>query len=182
MEGILLRKFINSLFMCSFLVYLFVWAMVIFDGIVLQKSIDKSFIDFFTKHSNFDPFRSFVEIFYGRIKISQLVDILLKSFVLFIPMGIFLPTLFEGMNKPRRYFSLISILMLIILVYDVFFIRGCIDIEKVFLCVLGACLGFLISRNENIRCTLYFIGYRRTRKRIKYSDEIKISIDDWNWN
>jgi len=172
MEDIILRNFVNALFVCGFLIYLYVCVVVIYNGDILQRSYNAGLLEYCFKNANFNPFRHFINVYIGQIKPNQLINFLQRTLILFIPMGIFIPILFESMNNVKRFFYLMLAAAIIVSTFDIIFVSGTIDIEKVFLYIVGSMIGYLITRSEKVRYTFYFRAYRRSRKRFKYNKRL----------
>lgn len=71
---------------------------------------------------------------------------LLGNFVLFLPMGIFLPILFKRLSIFKKYIITIILVLLLIEIIQVITRLGSFDIDDLLLNLLGAILGFSIYK------------------------------------
>lgn len=71
---------------------------------------------------------------------------LLGNFVLFLPMGIFLPILFKRLSIFKKYIITIILVLLSIEIIQVITRLGSFDIDDLLLNLLGAILGFSIYK------------------------------------
>ncbi len=71
---------------------------------------------------------------------------LLGNFVLFLPMGIFLPILFKRLSIFKKYIITIILVLLLIEIIQAIIRLGSFDIDDLLLNLLGAILGFSIYK------------------------------------
>lgn len=71
---------------------------------------------------------------------------LLGNFALFMPFGYFIPRLFEKYRMFIKFILFTFVVLLFIETIQVLTIRGCFDVDDIILNLIGAAIGYLISR------------------------------------
>lgn len=80
----------------------------------------------------------------GTINIKTVIANLFGNFILFMPFGLFLPTLFDVMKKPLRYLATIFSIVFAIEIMQIIFQVGAFDIDDFILNIAGSMFAFII--------------------------------------
>ena len=105
-----------------------------------------SIIEYAKSRSNFVPFKSimmYIKMYRYGITSVPIIN-LFGNFLMFVPMGVFLPTLF---NKLKNFFASMGVTFIFLAFIEITQIltrRGSFDIDDLILNMLGAVVGFLI--------------------------------------
>lgn len=95
---------------------------------------------------NLVPFRSLFEYFIragdGTMNLSTAVSNLLGNFVIFMPMGFFLPVLFKSTNSIKKFLLVVTLAITAAEVFQLIFQIGQFDIDDFILRISGALLVF----------------------------------------
>ena len=141
---------------CLFFFYCVILAEILF----LSRTPEASFgrLEYMLSYSNVCPFGTVVRYISFFLKHRDLGSFCLAlkniggNFILFMPMGFFLPVLFSHLRHFRK--SLFAILQLVLLVefFQGFFRVGIPDIDDLIVNAAGACVGILMGKNFRESC------------------------------
>ena len=116
-------------------------------------------LEYIKYSSNIVPFKTISAyinaIFYGSMNIDIPIKNLVGNFILFLPMGIYLPYLTIKMDKIATFSIAIIILVFIIEVVQLVTRIGSFDIDDFILNILGALIGFGIWKTKVIQNIMY---------------------------
>ena len=105
---------------------------------------DLSLVDYMKFNSNFIPFKTITTyvkaLFDGSMNIP--IKNLVGNFILFLPMGIYLPFFLKKINRGYLFFISMVFLLFIVEVIQLVTRRGSFDIDDFILNMLGALIGF----------------------------------------
>lgn len=107
-------------------------------------------LEYIKYSSNFVPFKT-INTYINALQDGTMnrdipIKNLLGNFVLFLPMGIFLPILFKRLSIFKKYIITIILVLLSIEIIQVITRLGSFDIDDLLLNLLGAILGFSIYK------------------------------------
>ena len=129
-----MKKEIKIVFSISFIFYLFVLGFILFLGSRGYRGYgsDLSLLEYMKNSSNFVPFRTIDLYFQALINRNINLDIPIKNlvgnFILFLPMGIYLPFFIKKINKVMVFSISMILLLFIIEVMQLVTRRGSFDI------------------------------------------------------
>lgn len=155
-----MRNAKRLIFHISFLFYLFALVMLLFVGVIFvgvrgQLWTDLSLIDYIKSSSNFVPFKTIrlylVAMEQGTLNLSIPIKNLLGNFIMFLPIGIYLPYYIKKINKIIRFTFSMIILLFIIEVTQLVTRRGSFDIDDFILNIIGALIGFAIWKSKSVQ-------------------------------
>ncbi|WP_026906798.1 VanZ family protein [Paucisalibacillus globulus] len=146
-----MKKAIKVIFSMSFIVYLFVLAMLLFlNRAGSTWSTGLSLLETIRFNSNFIPFKTIITYIQAMFDGSMNADIPIKNLFgnlfMFLPMGIYLPFFINKANKVRTFIALMTIVLLLIETIQLISRRGSFDIDDFILNMIGALIGFGIWR------------------------------------
>lgn len=108
--------------------------------------------------SNFVPFKTIttyiLAIFDGSMNMYIPIENLFGNFMMFMPMGIYLPYLFKHLNKFSRFTISMSFLLIVIEVVQVVTRLGSFDIDDFILNMLGAWIGYGVWKTKVVQYLL----------------------------
>ncbi|MGE7667186.1 VanZ family protein [Ureibacillus composti] len=146
-----MKKLIKGIFDISFIFYLFVLLIILFLGTRGYRgftSADFTLLEYIKTSSNFVPFNTistyFKAIFDGSMNMDIPIKNLAGNFILFLPMGLYLPFLVRKINKVIVFSISMIFLLFFIEVTQVVIRKGSFDIDDFILNMLGM-LGTLIG-------------------------------------
>jgi len=141
-----MKKAIKVVFSIGFIFYLLVLLFILFLGTRGYIWSDLSLLEYIKRSSNFVPFKTISTYFKAISDGSMNMDIPIKNlvgnFILFLPMGFYLPFFMKKINKVSVFSFSMIILLLIIEVLQLVTRRGSFDIDDLILNILGALIGF----------------------------------------
>jgi glycopeptide antibiotics resistance protein len=148
-----MRKVIKLSFGLSFVLYLFVLLVLLFLGTSRGYMwADLSWIEYIKSASNFVPFKTIKMYMNAMIHGSMNVEIPIKNlignFIMFIPMGMYLPFFIKRINSKSIFFTTMFFLLFVIEVIQLGTRRGSFDIDDFILNMAGALIGFSIWRSK----------------------------------
>ncbi|WP_428912183.1 VanZ family protein [Niallia sp. Krafla_26] len=150
-----MKKVIKVVFSISFIFYLFVLMIILFLGTRGYIWSDLSLLEYIKRSSNFVPFKTITTYFKAILNGSMNIDIPIKNlvgnFILFLPMGIYLPLYIRKINKVSVFSISMILLLFIIEVMQVFTRKGSFDIDDFILNMLGALIGFGIWKTKVVQ-------------------------------
>lgn len=135
----------------SFGIYLFALAVILFmSSRGLGFAHELTLLEYIKYSSNFVPFKT-INTYINALQDGTMnrdipIKNLLGNFVLFLPMGIFLPILFKRLSIFKKYIITIILVLLSIEIIQVITRLGSFDIDDLLLNLLGAILGFSIYK------------------------------------
>ena len=105
--------------------------------------------------SNIIPFKTISTyisaLFTGSMNLNIPIENLVGNFILFIPMGIYLPYFIKKLNKLSIYVTVMTLLLFGIEVVQLVTRRGSFDIDDFILNMLGALLGYFIWKSKVVQ-------------------------------
>lgn len=164
-----MKKVVDLLIKSSFIIYILVLCMILFFG-SRGRWDSFSILEYAAMQMNLVPFKTIA--LYVRAMMRETInpDIaianLLGNFLLFMPMGLYLPVLFRKIRSLIDFLLyMIPILSLVELV-QLLTKRGSLDIDDLILNLAGAILGFLIWKSEPVQYLWKKIKYINEQVRI----------------
>lgn len=148
-------QYMKKVLLGLFFLYCLLLAEILFLSRVAVREITVA--EYFRTYANVCPFKTIVRYTVHVMTRKDLASLRLAisniggNFVLFMPMGIFLPVLFKGLNRFRRAFFVILLLVFLIEFCQGIFRVGIPDIDDLAVNMTGACVGILLGKN--------FVGY-----------------------
>ena len=137
-----------------FLVLFCLYSLLLSEILLTGRESDPLFSvkDYFILHANVIPFKTLIRYisFYASRRDCESFLLAFSNiggnFFLFLPMGFFLPVLFAGMRRSRRCFFIIFCLIMAAELLQGVFRVGVPDIDDLTVNMLGAYIGFLLSK------------------------------------
>ena len=149
-----MKRVIKVVLGISFILYLFVLAAILFLR-PREIWLDMPILEYIKYSSNIVPFKTISTyinaIFDGSMNIDIPIKNLIGNFILFLPMGIYLPFLTKKINKMNVLSIFMIILLFIIEVVQLVTRRGSFDIDDFILNILGALIGFAIWKTKVVQ-------------------------------
>ncbi|WP_234703466.1 VanZ family protein [Metabacillus indicus] len=149
-----MKKIFNAVFSISFMFYLLALISLLFLG-SRGYWTDVSLIEYIKSSSNFVPFKTinlYVHaIFDGSMNRDTPIKNLFGNFVMFLPMGIYLPYFIKRMNKVSVFSISMMISLLVIEIVQVAAKRGSFDIDDFILNMSGALIGYFIWKSKVVQ-------------------------------
>lgn len=148
-------QYMKKILLGLFFLYCVLLAEILFLSRVAAREI--SVAEYFRTFSNICPFKTIVRYTFHVMTRKDLASLRLAlcniggNFILFMPMGIFLPVLFKRLNRFRRAFFVIFLLVFLIEFCQGVFRVGIPDIDDLTVNMAGACIGILLGKK--------FVGY-----------------------
>ncbi len=146
-------KFIKIALGFSFIVYIFALAVILFLG-TRGIGSDISLLEYIKHSSNIVPFSTIVmyiqAINDGTMNIDIPIRNLLGNFVLFLPMGIYLPFFIKKLNKIGSFILSMTMILFIVEIIQLLTRRGSFDVDDFILNLLGALCGFVIWKLDKV--------------------------------
>ena len=154
-----------------FLIYIItICTLTLFDEIFGRNGLiiikwDKELLNFYLKYSfNIVPFKTinlFVSgYFNGIVSLKNFSVNVLGNLCAFMPFAIFLPLIFESMNKYSKFLVTMIIIVIIIEILQFVTMSGSCDIDDLILNVFGASIVYFICKisviRSIIRCIFLF--------------------------
>jgi glycopeptide antibiotics resistance protein len=142
----------------SFVFYLLALVYLLFLGTRAIFWSDISWIEYIKNSSNFVPFKTIttyiLAMFDGSMNMYIPIENLFGNFMMFMPMGIYLPYLFKHLNKFSRFTISMSSLLIVIEVVQVVTRLGSFDIDDFILNMLGAWIGYGVWKTKVVQYLL----------------------------
>lgn len=125
-------------------------ALLIYLLFFRHRASDIPLTEYIRCSTNFVPFFSFYAFFTTpyisyRVAVPFLIN-LIGNMVLFLPWGIVLPMLNEKFVSAKRFFTLTAIVIIAVEILQVLLQVGTCDIEDFLMNMIGASVGFFISK------------------------------------
>lgn len=131
---------------------------VMFVGMRGHIWTDMSLIEYIRNSSNFIPFKTISTyvraMFDGSLNISIVIKNLLGNFILFLPMGIYLPYYVKRINKFGKFTLSMVILLFLVEATQLVTRRGSFDIDDFILNMAGTLLGYSIWKTKIVQSIL----------------------------
>jgi len=144
-------------------IYLIALIMLLFVGVMFVGMrghiwTDMSLIEYIRNSSNFIPFKTISTyvraMFDGSLNISIVIKNLLGNFILFLPMGIYLPYYVKRINKFGKFTLSMVILLFLVEATQLVTRRGSFDIDDFILNMAGTLLGYSIWKTKIVQSIL----------------------------
>ncbi|MDQ0157944.1 VanZ family protein [Robertmurraya andreesenii] len=165
-----MRKIIKILLSISFVIYLLALVVLLFLGTRGFFWSDQSLIDYIRSSSNFVPFKTIslyiTALFDGSMNMDIPIKNLFGNFLMFLPMGIYLPYYIKKINKVSSFVVTMVLLFFVIELVQVVTRRGSFDIDDLILNLLGALIGFAIWRTKGVQKALKKLDSKGISKRL----------------
>lgn len=147
-------KYIKIALGFSFIIYFFALAIILFLGSRGFQFEDLSLLQYIQQSSNLVPF-STISLYIqaindGTMNIAIPIQNLLGNFILFMPMGIYLPFFFKKLNKVGSFMISMVGILIIIEGAQLLTRRGSFDIDDFLLNLVGALVGFAIWKSDKV--------------------------------
>lgn len=144
---------INSLFTLYSIVLLYIY--FIYEKHIIYNSTDVSLIDYIKYATNFIPFSSIFEnisrLSNNTINTNIVIENILGNFLIYIPIGLFIPVIFQKLRSLWKTLSLVLLIVIIVQASQVLFRIGYFDVDTIILNLLGSALGYGIWRIKLIQ-------------------------------
>ena len=165
-----LKKWIRPLFWIAFAVYCLALFYILFLNARYHRYQGESLFDYIRFSVNLKPLKTIIEYIAMAERDSYFISLAVRNIVgnliLFLPMGIFLPTLFRKMRHLWKTMLCIFLMILSAELIQLFLRLGIFDIDDFILNMLGAFLGYFIFQLfYKIYCKkISFCGIMKKRK------------------
>lgn len=143
-----------------------VYALVMFYLLFFQRmgrSSGIAYHEYITSAVNLIPFRTIINYISDFQKYSSLSSFsfvnLSGNIVLFIPLGIFLPTIWKKQRKFSKFVITVCITIIAVELIQLFTMLGSCDIDDLIFNVLGAVIGFGIWKLKPVVKLLHRYGF-----------------------
>ena len=150
-----MKKVFKAVFSLSFILYLFALVFILFFGFRGYLRMDLTLLEYMKNSSNFVPFKTINTYFQAILDRSMNLDTpiknLLGNYILFLPMGIYLPFFFKKINKIMVFSVSMILLLFIVEVIQLVTRRGSFDIDDFILNMLGALTGFGVWKTKVVQ-------------------------------
>jgi glycopeptide antibiotics resistance protein len=155
-----MKRVIQIFLSISFIFYLLALVVLLFFGSRGNFWADQTLIEYMKSSSNFVPFKT-ISIYINAIfSESMNMDIPIKNlvgnFIMFLPMGIYLPYFTKRINKVTVFSISMPLLLFVIEGIQVVTRRGSFDIDDFILNILGALIGFGIWKVKRVQRLLKY--------------------------
>lgn len=142
----------------SFIFYLVALIDILFiEPRVFQPNMQ--FLQYIRQWTNIIPFKNistYVKaLFNGRINMDTILRNLVGNFMLFLPMGIYLPYFIKRIGKINVYCICLIVALFMVELVQLIGRIGVFDIDDIILRFIGAFVGYLIWKNEVVQKNLY---------------------------
>lgn len=146
-----MKKWIKGVFTLSFIGYLAILIYILFLGL-RGNHVDLSIVEYIKYSSNIVPFETIgiyvQEIRNGILPLEIPIKNLFGNFMLFLPMGLYVPFFIKELNNLWMFSVTMAILLFIIEITQLVTKRGSLDIDDFILNFPGALVGFMIWRTK----------------------------------
>jgi glycopeptide antibiotics resistance protein len=141
-----MNRFIKIVLSISFILYLLALIVLLFLGTRGNVWADLTLMEYIKSSSNFVPFKTistYVKaIFSGSMNMDIPLKNLVGNFIMFLPMGIYLPYFIKRIDKVSIFSIAMILLLFVIETIQLVTRRGSFDIDDFILNMLGALIGF----------------------------------------
>lgn len=150
-----MKKIFKVVLSISFIFYILALIFLLFLGSRGYTWMDFSWIEYIKNSSNFVPFKTIITyvkaISDGSMNLDIPIKNLIGNFIMFLPMGIYLPYFIKRINKVSVFSISIIILLFVIEIIQLVTRRGSFDIDDFILNMLGALIGFGIWKTKVVQ-------------------------------
>ena len=151
-----MKKSLRIIFNVSFIVYLIVLMFLLFlnsrNYFWMQ---DMSLLNYFKQTTNLVPFKTISTYIKALFDQTMNIDIPIKNLVgnliMFLPMGIYLPTFIKKLKRVGLFSLSMFSLLVIIEVLQLLTRRGSLDIDDFILNMFGALLGLSLWKKKSFQ-------------------------------
>lgn len=154
-DGVKMRKVIKVVFSISFVFYLIALVVLLFLDSRSSIWTNLSMLEYIKHSSNIVPFRTIITYITAMFDGSMNIDIPIKNlfgnFIMFLPMGFYLPNFIKKINKVSVFIISMILLLFVIEVIQVVTRRGSFDIDDFILNMVGALIGFGIWKTKVVQ-------------------------------
>jgi glycopeptide antibiotics resistance protein len=155
-----MKKIIKMVLSISFMFYLFGLIVLLFLGSRGNVFLDLSLMEYIINSSNFIPFKTISMYIKAVLDGSMNMDIPIKNlvgnFIMFMPMGIYLPYFIKKINTVNLFSVSMIIILLFIEVIQLLSRRGSFDIDDFILNMLGAFIGYGVWKTKIVQKLLKY--------------------------
>ncbi len=154
-----MKKAINLIIKISFIIYVFALCVVLFGG-NRGHGVDFSILQYAAMQMNLVPFETIA--LYIRAMVRETINPgiaianLVGNFLLFMPMGVYLPFILKKIRTLLDYVLYMMPVLMMVELVQLLTKRGSFDIDDLILNLSGAIIGFLIWKSE-----VFQIFYRK---------------------
>ena len=148
-----MKKLLRPFFIITFGIY----CIVLLNLLLLNRPslYTKDFTEYAQNSVNLIPLQTLLELFRRNAEQSINADIVFDNavgnFLLFFPMGIYLPCMSQNARKLTRLLLTVFLLVLLIETLQLVFRVGSFDVDDILLNVAGAAAGFCVWRIEIVQ-------------------------------
>lgn len=150
-----MKKLFKVIFSISLAFYLLALVFILFLSSRGYLWPDLSLLEYIKNSSNFVPFKTISLYITAMFDGSMNMDIPIKNlggnFIMFLPMGIYVPYFFKKLNKTSLFSISIIMLLFIIEIIQLLTRRGRFDIDDFILNMFGALIGFGIWKTKTVQ-------------------------------
>ncbi len=137
------KKIFKSVVVLTFVIYIGVLALLLILANRGGFSGNMSMLEYAQSRFNIIPFKTIIGYITSfSTNGGTAVKNILGNFLLFLPMGIYLPYLFKKVSNYKRFLVVMFIILFAIEVLQFVLKRGAFDIDDLILNLLGAVIGF----------------------------------------
>ncbi|MDO5293613.1 MAG: VanZ family protein [bacterium] len=150
------RQVVKGVTWAVFVTYGFILASILFlgqrdNGITYEYEGVMDYLRYSVNLISFSTIIMYLEsLVSGHINVSTIIENLVGNLLLFMPMGIFLPSLFKRVRSWGAFVGRMLFLICTVEVVQIFTRTGAFDIDDVILNLSGACLMFWIVKKDVI--------------------------------
>lgn len=158
-----MKKLLRPLFFITFGIYCF----ILLSLLLLNRAslYTRDFTEYAQNSVNLIPFQTLMELFRRHAEQSINTDIVFDNavgnFLLFFPMGVYLPCMDQNTRKLPRLLLTVFLIVLLLETLQLVFRVGSFDVDDILLNVAGAAAGFGIWRIEKVQRMLKAMQWLR---------------------
>jgi glycopeptide antibiotics resistance protein len=155
-----MKKIARFILWVLFIIYCFTVAYIVFFSRGFRTQYTYShYWQYFTNFVPFKTILNYVKLYNNGLRVLSILQ-LLGNFVLFLPMGIFLPCIFKGLDRFWKVIFSVFIMVFCVEVIQFFMRVGIIDVDDLIFNLCGAMIGYGILKipfMSKIFHKIYFI-------------------------
>lgn len=150
-----MKKAFKIFVVVTFVVYVLVLVRLVFMG---SRSFwrDMSIWEYALARMNLVPFKTIVGYIKAIINDSMNLSIplanLFGNLLMFLPMGIYLPWLFQKLDSWKKYLTAILVILFGVEIVQLLTKLGSFDIDDLILNMTGALMGFVLWKTTLVQC------------------------------
>lgn len=152
-----MKKVMNLLIKISFVIYILALCVILFFG-SRGHWTNLSILEYAAMQMNLVPFKTIFLYVRAMMRGTMNLDIaianLLGNFLLFLPMGIYLPWFFVKIRYVGQYLLRLIPMLFIVELIQLLTKRGSFDIDDLILNLAGAVLGYCLWKSKAVQCIL----------------------------